>query len=87
MRRRRPWFGRWRGKDLVLRFLRGIEHHEVRIVIHPAKGLPHPGQVPQVFKAQVLMLREMIEKLPNFLLYQKEQIPLSGRCGSLAGIF
>ena len=72
---------------LVLSLLRRIEHHEIRIVTHPAKGLPHPGNVAQIFKAQVLMLLKLIEELPNFRLYQKEQIPLFGRCGSLAGAF
>ena len=57
---------------LVLRFLRRIEHQKIRIMTHPAKGLPHPGNVAQIFKAQILMLREMIEELPNFRLYQKE---------------
>ena len=57
---------------LVLRFLRRIEHQKIRIVTHPAKGLPLPGNVAQIFKAQILMLREMIEELPNFRLYQKE---------------
>ena len=72
---------------LMLRLPRRIEHHKIRIVIHPPKDLPHPGQVPQIFKPQILMLLEMIEEPLNFRLYQKEQIPLFGRCGSLVGAF
>ena len=57
---------------LMLGLPRRIEHHKIGIVVHSPKDFPHPNQVPQIFKAQILMLQEMTEELPNFLLYQKE---------------
>lgn len=71
-RRPRNWCGLWCELGLVLRLLLRIEHQEIRVVIHLAESLTYQNKVTKVLKSQIQMIRQVIEKLCNFPLYQKE---------------
>ena len=72
---------------LVRSLLRGVQKDQVRIMIEGPKDGLNPVKVAQGFHTQVPMLRQEFEEPPNFLFYQKEQIPSFGKGFSSVGSF
>ena len=72
---------------LLRGLLRGVQKDQARVVIEDPKDRLNPIEVAQSIGAQVLMLRQILKELPDFRLYQKEQIPLFGRESSSAGSY
>ena len=54
-------------------------------MIHHPQNLENPGKVPHLFRVEIIVLRQHLEELSNFRLYQKEQIPWFGKALRLVG--
>ena len=78
MPRRKRSPGRWRVTARLLALRLRVQHHQVSIVIQPPKNLANLSEFLHLLRSQVVMLRKNLEKLSNFRLYQKEQIPWFG---------
>ena len=53
---------------------------------HP-ENCQNPVEVVESFQTQMIVTLDNLEELPNFRLYQKEQIPSFGRAFSSVGSF
>ena len=66
---------------------RGVEHHEVSIVVEPTENITHPLKVSPLIIRQILVLLQNQAEGLNFRLYPTIWIGNVGKMSSTADLF